>query len=433
VKGYVAIGGAVLPFTTAGNKLGTPIDDWQNPSLITLTPNGGTAYVTNATQFNLYLQAINLASGKLGPKISMPSFPGPVAFTPNGKEGYELNEQIPYGVTPFSTATNKAGPQIVVGNDPDAILANPNGKVVYVTAVTSDQVTPINTATNKPGKPFMVGEEPDALALTPNGQTLYVANAGNDPSLDGTVQAINLATGKVGPPITVGQDPAGLLVTPNGKTVYVANYDSGTVLPVSVATGKVGTAIMACASTSGLTCHPQNLSLTPNGKTIFVTNGAPEATTITSITVATNKAKVITVGPSPTYLAITPNGSTVYVSTTGQEDLVPVSAATGKAGQPIALSSFPGSIVVAPAPLKVVTASLKAGKVGKSYDVKLAAAGGVGTYRWSHTGSLPKGLKLSTSGVISGKPAKTGTTTFTVQVSDPGGATAKAKLKIKVT
>jgi DNA-binding beta-propeller fold protein YncE len=271
-----------------------------------------------------------------------------------------------------------------------------------------------------------VGAEPDALALTPNGKTLYVANFGTTPAVAGTVQAINLATGKAGPPITVGHGPSGLLVTPNGKTLYVANYDSGTVTPIKVATGKAGPPILACATTSNLTCNPQHLVLTPNGKTIFVTNGAPEATSITSIAVATNKAKVITVGQNPSYLAISPNGSTVYVSTTGQEDLIPVSAATGKVGKPIALSSFPGSIVVAPAPLKVVTASLKAGKVGKPYDAKLAATGGAGGYRWSRTGSLPKGLKLSTSGVISGRPAKAGTTSFTVQVTDPGGATAKA-------
>ena len=87
---------------------------------------------------------------------------------------------------------------------------------------------------------------------------------------------------------------------------------------------------------------------------------------------------------------------------------------------------------MAPAPLKVVTASLKAGKVGKSYDVKLAAIGGAGGYRGSRIGALPKGLNLSTSGVISGRPAKSGTTSFTVQVTDPGGATALAKLKIRV-
>jgi hypothetical protein len=56
--------------------------------------------------------------------------------------------------------------------------------------------------------------------------------------------------------------------------------------------------------------------------------------------------------------------------------------------------------------------------VGSSYSVQLSAAGG-GTQTWSVVeGSLPSGLQLSASGLISGTPTATGDSTFKVRVSD---------------
>jgi large repetitive protein len=56
--------------------------------------------------------------------------------------------------------------------------------------------------------------------------------------------------------------------------------------------------------------------------------------------------------------------------------------------------------------------------VGSSYSVQLSASGG-GTQTWSLIeGSLPSGLQLSSSGLISGTPTATGDFTFKVRVSD---------------
>ena len=69
----------------------------------------------------------------------------------------------------------------------------------------------------------------------------------------------------------------------------------------------------------------------------------------------------------------------------------------------------------------VATSGLAAGKVGVKYSATLKASGGNPPYTWSlATGSkpLPVGLKLSSAGVISGKPTKKGTYSFTVKVAD---------------
>lgn len=71
--------------------------------------------------------------------------------------------------------------------------------------------------------------------------------------------------------------------------------------------------------------------------------------------------------------------------------------------------------------LHVTTASLPEAVTGTPYSEQLTARGGVQPYRWSVTGgALPQGLKLSKTGVISGTPKATATTsTFAATVTDP--------------
>ncbi len=93
---------------------------------------------------------------------------------------------------------------------------------------------------------------------------------------------------------------------------------------------------------------------------------------------------------------------------------------TDSQSQPVASSRIL-SIVVSPArPLSITTASpLPGGKVGEEYTTSLAAVGGKLPYTWSiESGSLPEGLSLSASGVISGTPARYGIAQFSVRVSD---------------
>jgi Putative Ig domain len=89
-----------------------------------------------------------------------------------------------------------------------------------------------------------------------------------------------------------------------------------------------------------------------------------------------------------------------------------------------------------PPPLSVATASLPAGNVGIGYSQTLQASSGVQPYTWSITsGTLPVGLTLVSNGVISGTPAATGTSDFTVQVVDsstPAPQIATANLSITI-
>ena len=88
-------------------------------------------------------------------------------------------------------------------------------------------------------------------------------------------------------------------------------------------------------------------------------------------------------------------------------------------------------ILPASSSLQFSTSSLPAGQVGSSYSTMVQATGGTTPYHWSiSSGSLPAGLTLSaTTGTISGTPTASGSSTFTVKVTDSTSPTAQTATK----
>jgi hypothetical protein len=72
--------------------------------------------------------------------------------------------------------------------------------------------------------------------------------------------------------------------------------------------------------------------------------------------------------------------------------------------------------------LKITTTSLNTAMVGSPYNQEqLTASGGIAPLKWSKTGAMPKGLKLSSSGLISGtvsSKATPGNYSLTIKVKD---------------
>ncbi|MGO9306032.1 MAG: putative Ig domain-containing protein, partial [Candidatus Korobacteraceae bacterium] len=109
-----------------------------------------------------------------------------------------------------------------------------------------------------------------------------------------------------------------------------------------------------------------------------------------------------------------------------------VTVAVSDSARGSANGSFAITIAAA---LQVTTTSLPNGSTGVVYDQTLTATGGFTPYSWSITqGALPGGLTLNaTSGLISGTPTGTGTSSFTVQVMDNGTPAASATAKLSIT
>src|SRR5207237_999443 len=84
--------------------------------------------------------------------------------------------------------------------------------------------------------------------------------------------------------------------------------------------------------------------------------------------------------------------------------------------------------------LVVTTSSPPPGTQNVAYSTTLAAAGGVTPYSWSIvTGTLPSGLSLNSStGLISGTPTASGTSNFTVKVTDANSQTATKGFSIVI-
>ena len=90
-------------------------------------------------------------------------------------------------------------------------------------------------------------------------------------------------------------------------------------------------------------------------------------------------------------------------------------------------SSVGMSITVKPSTLTVVTTALPQGTVNASYSFALAASGGAAPITWAVTsgGTLPPGLAISSTGVISGTPTSAGSYgPYVFTATDSSNATA---------
>jgi hypothetical protein len=71
--------------------------------------------------------------------------------------------------------------------------------------------------------------------------------------------------------------------------------------------------------------------------------------------------------------------------------------------------------------LVITTTTVPDATQSKAYSFQLVATGGVTPYTWSvFSGSLPAGIVLSASGLLSGIATVTGAFNFTAQVVDSG-------------
>jgi len=91
------------------------------------------------------------------------------------------------------------------------------------------------------------------------------------------------------------------------------------------------------------------------------------------------------------------------------------------------------SISINPAPA-ILNTSLPDGSIGSTYNQTIARNGGTAPLAWSiKTGSLPSGLLLdNTAGIITGVPSSSGTSSFTIQVSDATGKSVTQALSVTI-
>lgn len=185
---------------------------------------------------------------------------------------------------------------------------------------------------------------------------------------------------------------------------------------------------------------PAGLTLSPS---TGVLSGTPTATGTTQFAVeATATGPVYSAPPGPPFEGLAPfpasQGFLQYVLT--QLGLLP--SGSGQKDQPATLdlnSAVTDLTLTVQSGVTVTTTELQSAQVHVPYFVTLTAQGGSGSgeFVWTPVAgtTLPPGLHLSPTGLLSGTPATVGSTTFSVQAADaatPQYPSAAQLLTLKV-
>ena len=262
------------------------------------------------------------------------------------------------------------------------------------------------------------------------------ASAPNPSGSAVTISSVTPDSAQLAAPVTVQVTGAGFdgssVIMLGGKSVATTLVNSMTVnttLPANTATQPTEVTVAVSNTSSNLVSNALKFNWV-----------APLVITSTTLAPATQGSSYQTTlaatgGVAPYNWAAKsglPSGLTM--SSSGTISGIPISSGNYSISTTVSDSSSPAmsspatlDLQVTPATLKIPSAALPSGRVSKTYSGTLSATGGTSPYTWSvSSGSLPPGLSLGTAtGAISGTPTSSGTSNFTVSVSDSSNPVQK--------
>ncbi len=392
-------------------------------ALISGTPGAGDAGTLSFTV--TASDTLILANGKQAYSITIfPQLQITGASLPTGQPGV-LYPSITLGAT---GGTGSYTWSLASGSPPPGLTLNPDGTI-------------------GPGTPTTVGAFPftaqvaDGITTATLGFSITIA----PPPL--VLQTTSLPSGEAGAPYSAPLSatggvppynwsasglPHGLGVNPSTGII------SGPLAPDATTSTNVVLKVTDSTSTS-TSSLPLTLTVTP-GPSITssspLPNGeatAPYSQTLTATGGATPYTWAVTGGSLPAGLSLGAGGvlsgaPTAAALGTSSFTVKVTDSLNGTATQTM-------SITVIAGPTVNTASVLPNGTVGVAYtNVTLAASNGTQPYTWLiSTGSLPPGLSLSgNAGAITGQPTASGTSNFTVQVTDAQGVTATKQFSITI-
>ena len=324
---------------------------------------------------------------------------------------------------------------------PAAVTIAPSGRV-HVVNTGNDSVTSYAPGAAAPFITDLAGaatglQGPSAATLDAAGR-LYVAN---QPANTITVYAPG-ATGDVTPVATIaGPDtaingPDAIAIDGAGR-LWVADSGSNSLTEYAPgATGDAKPLATIVGSATGLNT-PRGLAQDAAGD-LLVTNQYGHTVTVYAPGTSGNAFPKSTLGGSSTLLSF-PTGidvdaqGRIYVANQYDNDIHVYSP--GASGDSAPLSTIaggatglsgPGALAVTP-PLSILTAKLAHAVAHRRYRARLGAGEGRPPYRWSIArGALPRGLRLTRAGVITGRPRHAGRARVLIRVRDAQRPAARA-------
>ena len=506
-KAYVAnqLGDTVSVVDTATNTVLGTVTVGEMPIAFGISPSGDRVYVSNYKD-----STISVIDGSTDQLLYTARYvfePGGIAVHPLADVVY-VTSSGSHQVTVFDASVSpmRAITRVAVGIVPTDMALTPSGQQLYVTNSNDNNVSILDLSDPKAptfSKKVPVGTFPRGVAVHPDGSQVYVSNVNSS-----NVSVIDTVTKEVVGTVTVGLHPSshGNFITNNTlRLVPIKLPPTAVDQPLSQALKAFGckapctwslngapswlqidsqtgvlsgtpdapapagaplsfTATVTDNSTPTPSSDSKTLSLTVSPKLVNTTPALPGGT----VGVAYSAALTATGGTTPYQwtaaslppgLSITGSGSNWVLSGTptqeGSYTVTPELSDSGTSNAQTAPSQA-HTVVIAPAPIVVpplvitTTGSLPEAGEGQGYSQQLRVTGGTAPYSWSVvTGSLPPGLTLDATGLLSGTVPKAallagqakqatkvaGSFSFDVQVTDssPQPQSATQQLSLQVT
>ncbi len=378
------------------------------PTGIALQGNGLLSGTTSQTgQFNITMQAVDSSS----PKQS--------------------------ATQPLTLTVNASGSITVT--------VSPSGSAIYsaqAVQFTASVANTSNLAVTWSASPGVVSSSGayTSPTVTRNTTATITATSVADPTKSGTATLTIVPTSQISiTTATLAGAAAGAaysvsLAATGGTTPYTWSLASGT--------WPTGITLQGNGLISGTTSQTGNFNIT--AKVSDSSGSAQTATKPLTLTVNSSGSITVTVTPSPIALyssstrgftatvANSSNTAVTWTTTLGSissngnytAPAVTLTATATITATSVADPSKFGTAAVTIVPtqsssLAITTTSVASAIVGTAYSAALSAAGGTAPYSWSVTsGTLPGGITLASSGVLSGTSPQTGAFNFTVQATD---------------
>jgi hypothetical protein len=237
-------------------------------------------------------------------------------------------------------------------------------------------------------------------------------------------------TGSTSWQLTSGNLPAGLTWTASSGLISGTPTATVSATPLTFKVTDSGSPAQTATANLTLTIVTQPTITTaslPNGavgtlysQTLAATGGTP------------SYSWQLTSGALPAGLTLNPSSGLISGTPTATASATPLTFKLTDSGSPAQTAT--ANLTLTIAQLTVTTASLPNGVVGTPYSQTLAATGAAGTVSWQSTsGTLPAGLTLSASGLISGTPTATASATPLTFKATDSGSPAQATVNLTLT
>jgi large repetitive protein len=272
-------------------------------------------------------------------------------------------------------ATNTVTTTISLPSGSTGLAVDAATDTVYAAEPDQSQVSVINGATNEVVTNISTGAgtAPYHLAVDDTSDTVWIADE------KGSLIAIDGATNVASDIPLAGTEPYSVAVNDAEDTIYVTDYKNGQVIVLDGSTGTISTLVSVGAYASGI-------DVDQSSGLIYVGSYGVTTGTTWVINGSTNEIED-SIGRGSSDVVVDQSTGVVYEPYLRGAAVWTLTASGANAMSPVITSGGSGGFIVGEANSLTVTASA------------LPAAS------FSETGTLPAGVTMSASGVLSGTPA----------------------------